>query len=84
MPLLRLVLLLCILCLDVIELLALELVLVLGLLGGVGDAGRKGPEDVGGVHQGRGVDARGRNARDNVLAVEMRAPVCKLAVIGGN
>ncbi len=75
MPLLCLVLLLCVLCLDVIKLLALELVLVLSLLGGAGDAGRKGPEDVGGVRRGRGVGAHGRDAWENVLAVEMRAPV---------
>jgi hypothetical protein len=84
MPLLCLVLLFCILRLDVIELLALELVLVLGLLGGAGDAGREEPEDVGGVRQGREVGAHSCNARENVLVVEMHAPVRELAVIGGD
>jgi hypothetical protein len=30
------------------------------------------------------VGAHGRNARENVLAVETHAPVCELAVVGGN
>jgi hypothetical protein len=84
MPFFRLVFLLCILRLDVVELLALELILMLGLLGGAGDAGRKGLEDVGGVHQGGGVGARGRNAREDVLMVETGAPVCELAIVGGD
>jgi hypothetical protein len=84
MPLLHLVLLLCVLCLDVIKLLALELVLVLGLLGGAGNAGREGPEDVGGVRRGRGLGACSCNAWENVLAVETRAPVRELAIVGGD
>ncbi len=84
MPFFCLVFLLRVLRLDVVELFPLELILMLGLLGGAGDAGYKGPEDVGSVRRGGGGGARCHNAREDVLAVETGAPVCKLAVFGGD
>jgi hypothetical protein len=73
-----------VLFLDVIELLALELVLVLGFLGGAGDTRCEGSKDVGGIHRGGGEGACGRNAWEDVVAVETGALFHKFALIGGD